>query len=110
MGDDVDQIEGPLEDNAVPLCLRCLAAVDPLDKACANCGGAVGQLTPYLPFESIPWAAGGWGNMWHQMLERKASIAGRVFRFLVIVNWAPILLVGVFPLLWRKLRGGSAQA
>lgn len=86
----------------VPLCLHCLDPVDPLAKVCPHCGGAVGQLTPYLPFEAIRWEAGIWGQMWRQVWRGSLSPASRTFRFLIIVWFAPVLLVG--SLRWiRKL-------
>ena len=88
----------------VPLCLNCLEPVDPLDHVCPHCGGAVGQLTPYLPFEGIRWEAGIWGRMWRQAWEKKTPFIGRVFRLLVIVWFVPVLLVGLIPLVWRWVR------
>ncbi len=98
-----DNHEGPGHDEW-PVCLHCVQRVDPLAKVCPHCGEAVGQLTPYLPFESIRWQAGIWGRMWHQVWRRDISLGGRVLRFCVIVWFVPILLLALFPIVWQKRR------
>ena len=93
------------EPEEVPLCLHCLEPVSPLDHVCPHCGGAVGQLTPYLPFESIRWEAGIWGRMWRQVWEKKTPLVGRVLLLVVIIWFVPVLLVGLIPPAWRWVRG-----
>ena len=88
-----------------PLCLRCLGPVDPLAHYCPHCGCAVGQLTPCIPFVNIRWATNIWGQIWKQTWSRDVSAAGRLFRFFMIIWFVPIMLVGLIPMLWRKLRG-----
>lgn len=106
---DIKTESAALADDAEsPLCLHCLEAIDPLDKTCPHCGGAVGQLTPYLPYESIRWQTDIWGRMWHQAWSPTRSIAGRLLRLAVIVLFVPILLVGLLPIAWRRLRGAAA--
>ncbi len=56
----------------------------------------MGQLTPYLPLESVPWQTQIWGRMWRQVWSREVSIPGRLFRLLMIVWGAPVLLIGLF--------------
>lgn len=99
-----EQIDETEADDPVPLCLNCLHAVKPLDKVCPTCGRAVGQLTPYLPWESIAWEAGIWGQMWKQVWHRGSNFAGRALRLVIIVCFAPVLLVGLIPIAWRRLR------
>jgi hypothetical protein len=70
--------------------------VDPVSHYCPHCGNATGQLTPYLPFESIPWETGIWGQMWRQFRSRRVSAPGRLLRLFMIVWGAPVLLVGLF--------------
>jgi len=89
---------------AVPLCLHCLEPVDPLDQVCPHCGATVGQLTPYLPFESIRWSSAIWGQMWQQVWHKETPILGRVFRLFVIIWFVPFLLVGFVPPAWRWVR------
>ena len=91
-----DQVE------EIPLCLNCLQPVDPLAHYCPNCGRAVGQYTPLLPYESLWWRADVWGKIWNQLFSKEVSLAGKVFRFLMIVWNVPIMLIGLIPRLWQK--------
>ena len=84
------------EDGAeVPVCIRGFRPVDPLAHYCPNCGAATGQLTHYLPFVNIRWQASVWGQAWRQIGYRDVSIPGRLFRLLMIVWNAPIMLIGL---------------
>jgi hypothetical protein len=71
--------------------------VDPRAYHCPYCGEAVGQLTPYLPLESVPWQAGIWGQAWRQVWSRNVSLPGRIFRLVMILWNVPILLIGLIP-------------
>ena len=85
-----------------PLCLRCFHQADPRAYYCPHCGEATGQLVPCIPFVNIPWQAGVWGQAWRQVWFRDVSIPGRIFRLLMILWQAPILLiVGLPVMLWR---------
>jgi len=86
----------------IPLCIKCLRPVDPLNYYCPHCGEATGQLTPYIPFVNIPWQAGIWGRMWRQLWSRDISLAGRLFRLFMIMFFVPVMLIGLIPKLWRK--------
>ncbi len=105
-------MESEIEDNeesgeheeATPLCLNCLKPVDPLHHYCPHCGRTTGQLTPYIPFVNIPWETQIWGQMWRQMWSRDISIAGRIFRLFMIVWWVPIMLLGLLPRLWTRIK------
>jgi len=79
----------------MPVCIRCFRPVDPLAHYCPNCGAATGQLTHYLPFVNIRWQASVWGQAWRQIGYRDVSLAGRLFRLLMIVWNAPIMLIGL---------------
>lgn len=100
--DNTEHDEEGGEPQEIPLCLRCLHPVDPRAHYCPNCGEATGQLTPYIPFVSIPWETSIWGRMWRQMWSRDVSIPGRLFRLFMILWNVPILLIGLIPLLWHK--------
>ncbi len=89
----VPESDGP--EKEAPLCLRCLKPVDPSAHYCPHCGEATGQLTPYIPYVSIPWETRIWGQMWRQVWSRDVPIAGRLFRLFVIVWFVPILLIGL---------------
>jgi hypothetical protein len=104
--DNVETKESEDEGPATPLCLRCLKPVDPVSHFCANCGYATGQLTTYLPFESIPWYTGIWGQMWRQLGSRRVSGLGWFLRLLMIVLNAPVLLIGLF---FRRRDAGSGK-
>jgi hypothetical protein len=86
----------------VPLCLNCLRPVDPRYHYCPNCGRAVGQLTPLMPYESLWWMADGWGRMWKQLWSREVTFSGKLVRAFMIVWFAPVMLIGLIPRLWRK--------
>jgi hypothetical protein len=90
------------QERETPLCLRCMQPVDPLSYYCPHCGEATGQLTPYIPYVSIPWETRIWGHMWRQAWSREVSIPGRLFRLLVIILGAPALLLGLLFRPWRK--------
>ncbi len=83
------------EGEGTPVCSRCFRPVDPLAHYCPNCGAATGQLTHYLPVESIRWQASVWGQAWRQIRYRDVSVAGRLFRLLMIVWNVPIMLIGL---------------
>lgn len=84
--------EGP----PTPLCLRCLKPVDPRAYYCPHCGNGVGQLTPYMPLESVPWETSIWGQMWRQVRSPGVSIPGRLLRLGMILWGAPALLIDLF--------------
>ncbi len=93
--------------NETPLCLNCLKPVDPLYHYCPHCGRAVGQFTPIMPYESIIWQADIWGRMWRQMWSREISFTGRLFRLFMIIWWAPVMLLGLIPKLWQRIKTDS---
>ena len=81
--------------DGTPVCIGCFKPLDPLAHYCPNCGAATGQFTHYLPFINIRWQASVWGQAWRQMWCRDVSIAGRVFRFVMIVWNVPVMLIGL---------------
>jgi len=89
----VQESDGP--EKEVPVCLRCLRPADPSAHYCPHCGEATGQLTPYIPFVSIPWETRIWGQMWRQVWSHDVSIGGRLLRLFMIVWGAPVLLIGL---------------
>lgn len=78
-----------------PVCIRCFQPVDPLAHYCPHCGQATGQLTPYIPFVSIPWETSIWGQIWRQIWSRDVSWPGRVFRLLMVTWNVPVMLLGL---------------
>jgi len=88
-----------------PLCLQCLRPVSRLDHFCPHCGQSVGQLAPYLPFESIWFEAGMWGKLWNRLwYKRTDSAANKCLFFLMILLGAPILLLALPTVWWWKSR------
>ena len=105
MESEIDQNDKHIEqDKATPLCLNCLKPVDPLFHYCPYCGRTTGQLTPYIPFVNIPWQTQIWGQMWRQIWSHDVSFAGKLFRLFMIVWWVPVMLVGLIPYLWQKVK------
>jgi hypothetical protein len=60
-----------------------------------------------MPYESIIWQADIWGRMWRQMWSREISFAGRLFRLFMIICWAPVMLLGLIPRLWKRTKANS---
>ena len=85
-----------------PVCLNCFQPVDPLFHYCPNCGRAVGQMTPVLPYEGLWWQADVWGKIWRQLWSKETSVSGKIIRLFMIVWFAPVLLIGLIWKLWKK--------
>ena len=103
MEQEKENNESKYQEKEIPLCLNCLQPVDLLDHYCRDCGRAVGQLTPIMPYESIRWQVDIWGQMWRQLWSRETSFAGRVFR-LFMIGWnVPVMLIGIIPKRWYIL-------
>jgi len=90
------------QEEEIPLCLNCLQPVNPLHHYCPNCGRAVGQLTPIMPYESIRWQVDIWGKMWNQLWSKEISVTGKLFRLFMIIWNVPVMLIGIIPKLWQK--------
>ncbi len=93
--EDAGTEEAEDQGRETPVCLRCLRPVEPTAHYCPNCGEATGQLTPYLPLESVPWQTQIWGRAWRQIWSKDVSIPGRLLR-LFMVSGRPVLLIGMF--------------
>ena len=92
-----------------PLCPRCLTPFDPLQHYCDKCGEAVGQLTPYIPYVNIRFSCSIFGQMWKAIwFDKRAPFIKRLFYLLLIITFAPIMLVGLPFALWRKIRSRSS--
>ena len=105
---DLDNASHTLQDEVgeegTPVCLRCLRPTDPLVHYCPHCGEAIGRFTTYIPFVDIRWYTGVYGKMWRQAWSGDISIVGRIIRFMVIVMFAPVMLIGVIPKLWCLIK------
>ena len=108
--DDVPQADN----QATPVCLKCLEPIDPLTHYCSNCGEATGNLTPYIPFVNIPYNYSIFGRMWNKFwYDKEVSIASKGLYFFLIIFLAPIMIVGLPFVLWNKYKksdsGSSGQ-
>jgi len=93
--DKIEDEEPKDSGEGTPVCIRCFRPVDPLAHYCPHCGEATGQLTPYIPFVSIPWETRIWGQMWRQIWSREVSLPGRMFRLFMVVWNVPVMLIGL---------------
>ncbi len=91
---DQDILENENSDGT-PVCIKCFRPVDPLAHYCSHCGGATGNFTHYLPFINIQWQASVWGQAWRQVRSPGISFPGRLFRLIMIIWNAPIILIGL---------------
>lgn len=94
--------DSQVQQEEIPVCLNCMEPVSPLAHYCPNCGRVVGQYTPIMPYESIWWQVDIWGKIWNQLWSKEVSVAGKIFRFLMIIWNVPIMLIGLVPKLWQK--------
>jgi hypothetical protein len=95
-----DESQEPIQD--VPVCLNCMNPVVPFYHYCPNCGFAIGQLTPVMPYESLRWQANIWGMIWRQLWSKEVSFAGKLFRLFMIIWFVPVILLGIIPKIWKK--------
>ena len=105
--DNVDNANSESEKDC-PLCPRCLTPFDPLQHYCENCGEAVGQLTPYIPFVNVRFNYSIFDRMWKAIwFDKDTPFIKRLFYLLLIITCVPIMLVGVPFALWRKIHSTS---
>jgi hypothetical protein len=79
--------------------------VSPLDHVCPHCGAAVGQFTPFLPYEGIRFNAQMEGKLWKQVwFGEDVGIGKRVAYLVLILVGLPFLLVALPAVLWSKYR------
>ena len=104
----MEPVESAEEDLGTPVCLRCLTPFDPLQHYCTNCGEAVGQLTPYIPFVNIGFSVSIYERLWRRIwFERRDRWWAKAFYFVFIAMFAEILLLVVPFVLWRRYRSGA---
>jgi len=88
-----DNEEVHVDGQDTPLCLECMKPVDPNSYYCANCGGASGGLTQYIPYVNIRWSVNWGAKLCRQFWSRDVSKFGRLIRLFVIILIWPLLLV-----------------
>ena len=101
--------ENDRQGEETPVCVRCFRPSDPLVHYCPHCGEATGMWTTYLPYENIRWYAGIYARMWNEVWSRDVSMPGRILRMIIIVMFAPIMLVGLIPKFWHNLKMNKNQ-
>ena len=88
-----------------PVCLRCLQPISPLTHYCGNCGEAVGQLTPCIPFVYIPYYASFFGTMWKRIWKEEEKrwhiILFYWFLIILIVPWMLLALPSELYSRWK---------
>ncbi len=92
------------DEEAIPLCIGCLRPVSALQHYCDHCGTCVGQLTPCLPYEHIPYYAGFFGRLWDRLwYERRRTPFERAFYSVLILLLQPVLAIGLISIArsWR---------
>jgi len=109
MRDDDPGAEPLPEDVAVegtPVCPHCLTPFDPdTQYYCAHCGRGVADVTPYVPFVNIPFNCAIFGSMWRKVWrEGNVGFGRRLFCLLLIVIFAPIMLLGLPFIVWEMIR------
>ena len=93
----------------VPLCTRCLQPYDPLAHFCPHCGCTVGQLTPYMPFVSIPFNVDLLSSLWRRIWADDAHPMTRAFCTVLVLLCAPILLIGLPFILVNLVKTGRKE-
>ncbi len=103
-----EEAEKILLDPAVPesvqLCTHCLSPVPVGQYYCQQCGETASDLTPYIPFVNIRFVCNFYKRLWRTACyDKRASILVRIFCLVLIVLFAPVMLIGVPFLLWQKI-------
>ena len=92
--DEPPELNADGDEEATPLCPRCLAPVDPLKHYC-KCGEAAGQFTPYIPFVNIRFNYGIFGASWRRLWARDTRLHARLGYFALLALFAPVMFIGV---------------
>ena len=91
-----------IPDDARPLCPNCLKPCNPLQNYCDNCDSneVVNPLASYMPFVRLRFVYGFFGKMWRTIwYDQETSIIHRLLCLLLIILFAPVLLIIGLPLL-----------
>jgi hypothetical protein len=104
-----DEAEGEYSDelspDAMPLCPKCLKPVDPKDYYCPYCGSdePINPLTAYMPFVRLRYMYSVFGAMWRRLWDGKTGLLVSLLFVLLIIVFAPILLIVGTPIAGYKL-------
>jgi len=89
------------------VCERCLTPVArPRQHYCSKCGNATSDLARYIPFVNIAFNYSIFATLWQRIRQPETPAGQRVFAVVIILLFAPVMLVvGVPLLIYRKLKG-----
>ena len=78
-----------------PHCYHCIEPISPIQHYCGKCRSCVGQFTPYLPFEKIPYYCQFVGKLIKKVrFGKNTSLPKRLaYLGLLLVLISPILMV-----------------
>jgi len=104
-----EEAEGEYSDelgpDAMPLCPKCLKPVDPKDYYCPYCGSdePINPLAAYMPFVRLRYMYSVFGAMWRRLWDEKTGFFVSLLFVLLIIVFAPILLIVGTPVVGYKL-------
>jgi len=93
---------GSALEDSVPICPKCLRECDPRTYYCAYCDSneAIDPLASYMPFVDIRFVCGFYGKAWRKIwYDKEASAVLKLLCLVLIIYFAPILLIVGLPLL-----------
>ncbi len=61
---------GQDQDEEIPICPHCFTPYHETEHYCKECGEAVGQFTPYVPFVNIPFNYAIFRKIWRKLCMR----------------------------------------
>lgn len=94
--------DGSAPEDSVPICPKCLRECDPRTYYCPHCDSneAIDPLASYMPFVDIRFECGFYGKAWRTIwYNKEASAALKLLCLVLIIYFAPILLIVGLPLL-----------
>ena len=106
-----EDIQHPLERDAVPVCPNCLEPCGPLDYYCPHCGSneALNPLASYMPFVDLRFRIGMVGKLWRKTWHKETPLLDRAIYIGLFVLFFPLLLLVGIPCLIFEIFG-SKQA
>lgn len=105
MSTDKKYIEPELDEDATPLCLRCLAPVAQFAKVCPHCGSSIGMHVPYASYGKTHETTEIPKQTWERLWQRDTPIFRRLLYLMILVMCLPSALLSLILMVWSKLRG-----
>jgi len=103
---DGDEEAGEVEEETSegPACTKCLAPVaDDSQHYCPECGSAIGEFTPYVPFVNIRFNCSLFATLWHKLKDPEVPIAHKFIPAVVLLLFAPLLAGVPYLFYWLPL-------